>query len=121
MARLQAGTIDAGVRPTKPPARGAGLPFISLPGNPPRLRFDGEGIRASERHVNGKVHHPQPIGFYAAVVKMPPQPNWRSVCAWLQRSRSAPNPLGATTTTTWRKPSRGSVKRQLKAGGDRDH
>jgi molybdate/tungstate transport system substrate-binding protein len=86
MARLQAGQLDASSAYKTQPAA-LGLPFISLP---PEINLGSASMEKVYQQasvtLNGKVHHPQPLVFYAAVLKDAPQPKLAvRFVAWLQR------------------------------------
>jgi molybdate/tungstate transport system substrate-binding protein len=85
MARLQSGQLDASSAYKTQPAA-LGLPFIELP---KEINL-GDAEMASEYkkvgvEMKGKLQHPQPLVFYAAVLKDAPQPKLaEQFVAWLQ-------------------------------------
>lgn len=84
MARLQAGQLDASSAYKTQPAA-LGLPFLSLPGeiNLGSASMEKEYQKTSVT-LNGKVHRPSPLIFYAAVLKDAPQPKLADrFLAWL--------------------------------------
>lgn len=84
MARLQAGQLDASSAYKTQPAA-LGLPFLSLPGeiNLGSASMEKEYQKTSVT-LNGKVHRPSPLIFYAAVLKAAPQPKLADrFLAWL--------------------------------------
>ncbi len=89
MARLQAGQLDASSAYKTQPAA-LGLPFLSLPAeiNLGAASMEKEYQRASVT-LNGKVHQPSALVFYAAVLKDAPQPKLADrFVAWLQGSEA---------------------------------
>jgi molybdate/tungstate transport system substrate-binding protein len=85
MARLQAGQLDASSAYKNQPAA-LGLPFIDLPKqiNLGDASFENEYKNATV-NLNGKVFHPSPLVFYAAVLKDAPQPELANrFVVWLQ-------------------------------------
>jgi molybdate/tungstate transport system substrate-binding protein len=85
MARLQAGQLDASSAYKTQPAA-LGLPFISLP---PEINL-GDASMEKEYQLasftlNGKVHRPSALVFYATVLKGAPHPKRAArFLAWLQ-------------------------------------
>ena len=69
MARLQAGQLDA-TSAYKIQPRPFGLPYLSLPD---AINLGDANLESEYRQVsvtlNGKVHHPAPLVFYAAALK----------------------------------------------------
>ena len=74
MARLQAGQLDASAAYKTQPAA-LGLPLIQLPAeiNLGETNMMQQYQRASVT-LNGKVRHPSPLVFYAAVLNDAPHP-----------------------------------------------
>jgi molybdate/tungstate transport system substrate-binding protein len=85
MARLQAGQLDASsAYKTQPGA--LGLPYLALP---PEINLGSSSMEQEYAKVsvtlNGKVHRPSPLVFYAARLKDAPQPKLAErFVAWLQ-------------------------------------
>ena len=85
MARLQSGQFDASSAYKTQPAA-LGLPFVELPKeiNLGDAEMAAEYQKAS-LELKGKTQHPQPLVFYAAVLKDAPQPKLAEhFVAWLQ-------------------------------------
>ncbi len=74
MARLQAGQLDASSAYRTQPAA-FGLPFIDLP---PEINLGDAALAGRYRRtavtLDGKVHHPSPLVFYAAALAGAPHP-----------------------------------------------
>ena len=89
MARLQAGQLDArSAYKTQPAA--LGLPFISLP---PEINLGDASMEKEYQQasvtLNGKVHRPSALVFYATVLKGAPHPKLAArFLAWLQGSEA---------------------------------
>lgn len=85
MARLQGGELDASsAYKTEPPAMG--IPYITLP---PAVNLgDAAYARAYQQvtvTLDGQVHRPSPLVFYAAVLRNAPHPALaRRFVAWLR-------------------------------------
>ena len=105
MARVQAGQLDASSAYKTQPAA-LGLPFISLP---PEINLGSASMEKEYQQasvtLNGKMHRPSPLVFYAAVLKDAPQPKLAAAlsrgCAVPRRAKSS----RAITTTTPATPS----------------
>ena len=89
MARLQTGQLDASsAYKTQPSA--LGLPFITLPkeinlGDPTME----SAYQSAILNLNGKTRHPQPLVFYAAVLKDAAQPQLAArFVSWLQSAEA---------------------------------
>jgi molybdate/tungstate transport system substrate-binding protein len=89
MARLQAGQLDASsAYKTQPSA--LGLPYITLP----KVINLGDATMESayqtvHTELKGKTQHPQPLVFYAAVLKEAAQPQLAArFVTWLQSSEA---------------------------------
>jgi molybdate/tungstate transport system substrate-binding protein len=85
MARLEAGQLDASSAYKTQPAV-MGLPFVALPKeiNLGDASLETEYNQATV-NLNGKILHPSPLVFYAAVLKAAPQPELsKRFLAWLQ-------------------------------------
>jgi molybdate/tungstate transport system substrate-binding protein len=85
MARLQAAQLDASSAYKTQPAA-LGLPFISLP---PEINLGDASMEKEYQQasvtLNGKVHRPSALVFYAAVLKDAPHPKLAArFLAWLQ-------------------------------------
>ena len=84
-ARLQSGELDAASAYKIQPGP-FNLPYITLP---KEINLSGQSVRADHPDVSlsvgGKTYNPEPLIYYAAVLK------------------DAPNPKGATAFTEWLK------------------
>jgi molybdate/tungstate transport system substrate-binding protein len=108
MARLQTGQLDASsAYKTQPSA--LGLPFISLPKEINLGDATMESLyRGASVNLKGEIRHPQPLVFYAAVLKHAAQPQLAArFVRWLQSSEAREifaryhyDDAGATRTLT---------------------
>ncbi len=115
MARLQTGQLDASsAYKTQPSA--LGLPFISLPKEINLGDATMESVyQGASLSLKGETRHPQPLVFYAAVLKAAAQPQLAArFVRWLRSSeareilaRSHYDDAGATPALT---PQRGAEK-----------
>ncbi|MDA8389493.1 MAG: extracellular solute-binding protein [Gammaproteobacteria bacterium] len=85
MARLQAGELDASSAYKTEPAA-LGLPFVTLPA---AVNLGDAAYARSYAKVsvdlNGQIHHPSPLVFYAAILNGSPRPRVaRTFIHWLR-------------------------------------
>jgi molybdate/tungstate transport system substrate-binding protein len=89
MARLQAGQLDASsAYKTQPSA--FGLPYITLP---KAINLGDASMESAYRtartELKGKTQHPQPLVFYAAVLKDAAQPRLAArFVSWMRSSEA---------------------------------
>jgi molybdate/tungstate transport system substrate-binding protein len=89
MARLQSGELDAASAYKIQPGP-LNLPYIALPR---KVNLSGRNVRAEHPDVTlsigGKTYTPEPLIYYAAVLKDAPNPKGAGAFAeWLQRSEA---------------------------------
>jgi molybdate/tungstate transport system substrate-binding protein len=89
MARLQSGELDAASAYKIQPGP-LNLPYVALPRE---VNLSGQNVRAEHQDVTlsigGKTYTPEPLIYYAAVLKDAPNPKGAAAFAeWLQRSEA---------------------------------